>query len=353
MAGRAGRLGYEAEGKAILLAETSFERTQLFRQYVQGQPEAISSSFNPDQPGTWVIRLLAQVRDVPRNAVVNLIANTYGGYLAALQNPAWRDRMANSLERLLNRMIADGLIEQDGDILRLTILGRACGESPLTLESAMRLVELLRRIEPAEATLERLLVLIECLPERDEDYTPQNRGGEPRWQQEAAVRFGSDIGRVLRHIAESDLVYYGRCKRALIVSDWIAGEPTNDIEARYSSNAFVRVGHGDIRGYADGSRFLLESALRIAAIVLERAEDQDAATLLLTRLDLGLPAEALPLTNIGFVLTRGEILSLYRAGHLDRETIAALPVETIIGIIGRRGGELHQAMQPELAGVVV
>ena len=346
MAGRAGRLGFEVEGKAILLADTPMERNQLFRQYVQGQPEVIRSSFNPDQPGTWVIRLLTQVREVPRGAVVDLIANTYGGYLAALQNPAWRDRMVPTLERLLDRMIADGLIEVDGDNLRLTMLGRACGESPLTLESAMRLVELLRRVDPADATLEALLVLVECLPERDDDYTPQTRNGEPRWQQAALGRFGHGVGRALQHRAESDVAFYARCKRALIVSDWIAGEPTNDIEARYSSNAFVRVGHGDIRGYADGSRFLLESALRIAAIVLERAEDQQAAALLLTRLDLGLPAEALPLSALGFPLTRGEILALFRAGYFNREAVAALPADAVSAIIGRRGPELYEAMQP-------
>lgn len=161
MAGRAGRLGFETEGKSILLADTSIERNQIFRKYIQGKPEAITSSFNPKQPGTWIIRLLAQVRSVPREAVIDLIANTYGGYLAALQNPAWRTRMTEILERVLNRMIADGLIDQEGDNLRLTMLGRACGESPLTLESAMRLVELLRQINPADINLENLLVLVE------------------------------------------------------------------------------------------------------------------------------------------------------------------------------------------------
>jgi hypothetical protein len=209
----------------------------------------------------------------------------------------------------------------------------------------MRLVELLRRVDPADATLDALLVLVECLPERDEDYTPQTRNGEPRWQQTALGRFGHGVGRALQHRAESDVAFYARCKRALIVSDWLAGEPINDIEARYSSNAFVRVGHGDIRGYADGSRFLLESALRIAAIVLERAVDQEAAALLLARLDLGLPAEAMPLSALGFPLTRGEILALFHAGHLSKEAVAALPADGVAEIIGRRGRELSEAMR--------
>jgi helicase len=349
MAGRAGRLGYEAQGKAILLADTSIERNQLFRQYVQGQPEAIRSSFNPSEPGTWVIRLLAQVREVPREAVIDLLANTYGGYLAALQSPVWRRSMAVTLEQLLNRMIGDGLLEQNVGNLRLTILGRACGESPFTLESAMRLVELLRRIDPADATLEGLLVLVEALPERDDDYTPQNRNGEPRWQQEAANRFGFGIARALRHNAESDVAFYARCKRALIVSDWIAGRSINEIEAGYTSNAFVRVAHGDIRGYADGSRFLLESALRIAAIVLQLADVENATAILLTRLDLGLPTGALPLNALGFPLTRGEILSLFRAGHSGIATVATLSPETLTALMGRRGNEFHRVLHPELA----
>ena len=347
MAGRAGRLGYEAEGRSVLLAETPMERNQLFRTYVQGTPEAITSSFDSAQPGTWTIRLLAQVREVPRDAVIDLIANTYGGFLAALHYPNWRDRMASSLEQLLNRMIDQGLIDQEGENLRLTMLGRACGESPLALESALRLVEIVRRLTPADATLENLLVLVEVLQERDEDYTPQSgRNGEPRWQQEAIVRFGPIIGRGLAHRAESDSAFYARCKRALIVNDWIAGEPITDIEAHYSANAYSRVGHGDIRGYADGSRFILESALRIAAILLGRAEDEEATALLFTRLDHGLPAEALPLLAGPFTLTRGEALALYRAGHRSFDAISTLGEQALTAIVGRRGSKLLALLNP-------
>lgn len=192
-----------------------------------------------------------------------------------------------------------------------------------------------------------LLVLVEALPERDDDYTPQNRKGEPRWQQEASNRFGFGIARALRHNAESDVAFYARCKRALIVSDWIAGRPINEIEAGYTSNAFVRVAHGDIRGYADGSRFLLESALRIAAIVLQRVGDENATAVLLTRLDLGLPTEALPLSALSFRPTRGEILSLYRAGYVGIATLSTLPLDILTALIGRRGNELHRPLHSE------
>ena len=205
MAGRAGRLGFEDNGKAILLAETGMERESYFRRYIQGQPEPITSSFDARHPGTWVIRLLAQVKAVGRDAMIDLVCNTYGGYLATRADTTWRSRMIVFLESLLGRLIADELyyVEEHGGDLRLTMLGRACGESPLSLESAMRTVELLQKLDRDNVSLESLLVLVEALPERDQDYTPQHKAGEAKQQQDAARRFGSGIARLLRYRAVS------------------------------------------------------------------------------------------------------------------------------------------------------
>ena len=40
------------------------EKRQLLSNYVQGNPEPIRSSFDDVNPGTWVIRLLAQVKSI-------------------------------------------------------------------------------------------------------------------------------------------------------------------------------------------------------------------------------------------------------------------------------------------------
>src|SRR5205814_5917013 len=45
MAGRAGRLGFNEQGKSIIYAETPFERQALYRKYVLGQLESLHSSF--------------------------------------------------------------------------------------------------------------------------------------------------------------------------------------------------------------------------------------------------------------------------------------------------------------------
>jgi replicative superfamily II helicase len=353
MAGRAGRLGYEAQGKSIVLAETPMERGRLFRTYVQGQPEAISSSFDQRNPGTWVVRLLAQVRTVPRAAVMDLISNTYGGYLGLLRDPRWREAMSDRVTQLLDRMIADGLVEEDSEGLRLTSLGRACGESPLSLESSLRLVEVVKRLGDKAAEPEALLVSLEVLQERDEDYTPQAGGknGEGKWQQAAMQRFGFEMAQVLRMRADTDRTFLGRCKRALIVADWIAGVPTGDIEAGYSANAFSRVGHGDIRGFADGSRYLLESAVRIANIVLQHAIDEPALNSLLRRLDLGVPAEMLPMMDLGVEFTRSDLLTLWRVGVTSLDAADARSVDELTTLIGAKGDRLHRLAASQVPAV--
>lgn len=343
MAGRAGRLGYETEGKAMIIADTPSEQHQLFRSYVQGHPEPIHSSFDDADPGTWLIRLLAQVKNVERASVVDLLANTFGGYLATLRDATWSQRMASQLERLMARMIELDFVQEVGGKLQLTMLGRICGESPLSLESSLRAVELIKQLPREHATIENLLTLIEALPERDADFTPQIKGGESRWQHFALQTFPQEVCRGLSLAAGSDREYYGRCKRALIIRDWIGGRPTADIESQYSGNAYSRVGHGDVRGYADGSRFLLEAVLRIAAIIHGLADEPDVTLSMYKRLELGIPAEMLALVHSAAPLSRAEILLFWQQGVMTFTAIAALSQADVQRVVGQRATVLMAA----------
>lgn len=346
MAGRAGRLGYENEGKAIAIADGPYDRERLFRRYIEGAPEALESSFDSHNPGTWVMRLLAQVRTVPRGSVIDLVIDTYGGFLATLRDPRWRNAMAVRIDELLTRMTREGLIDEEVGNLRLSMLGRACGESPLSLESSLRLVEMLHRVGNEGIDLDHLLALTEALPERDEDYTPQNRHGESGWVQNATYRFGNPVTQRLRNRAESDKAFYARCKRALIVAEWISGMSVSEIENGYSTNQFFyRIAHGDIRGFADGVRFLFESVVRIAAIVTGNVPDAAAVESLLKRLDLGVPAEALPLAELPMRLDRGAIMALWHNGLRTPEAIAGADPGLLRRLLGRgRADEVLASM---------
>jgi len=317
MAGRAGRVGYNETGRAIILADTANEQEALFRRYVLGKPEALRSSFDPDHLETWILRLLAQARRVPREEVVRLLASTYGGYVASKGNPGWQSSIAGRLAQLLAQMLRLGLAEEELGFVKLTLLGQACGRSSLSFQSAMRLVSILQALKSQGMTAEKLMVAIQALPELDDVYTPLMKKGqaENKWPQRLQQQFDEPLVRALQAQAHDQLAYCARCKRATILKWWISGVPVDMIEKDATTNPYQgRISSGDIRRFADATRFHLRPAYDIATILLlgtaPPIEEMDS---LLCQLELGLPADCLDLLRLGIPLERGEYLSLRTA----------------------------------------
>jgi len=337
MAGRAGRLGLSEEGRSVLLANSAFERRTLFDKYVLGEPEPIRSSFDPADFDTWIMRLLTQVQEIPKDQAARLLASTYGGYLGGLRDPGWYDEVHDRLDTLLLRMEELDLIEEEEGRVRLSLLGRACGSSGLSFTSAMRLVDLLRRIGGG-LTAGGLMACIQVLSEVG-GYTSVHKTAarEALWQREVSHHYGPEVARVLQRGAKDVPDYRARCKRAAILRAWIDGEPMNDIEERYSVTPFAgNVGPGDVTGFASRTRLYLRAAHGIAdVLLLGEGPDEEAVDVLIQRLEAGLPEGALELMDLPVVLTRGEYLALHNAGHSTTETVMTLPAEDL----GRHVGE--------------
>jgi helicase len=329
MAGRAGRVGFNEQGKAIILADTCNEAVVLYHKYVMGKLDTLSSSFDPELLDTWIIRLLTQVKGVTKDELVGLLANTYGGYIANRANPEWAKRMQLQINAVYARMVALGLLEEEGDVVHLTLLGKVCGQSVLTFTSAMRLVELLKSYQTGELTAENFMALVQALPESDAAYTPMTKRGvsEMSRPREATSRYGSAVVHLLQRFSGGDeFVYYARCKRACILFDWVRGVPVEDIERRYASNNpyYGNISYGDIRRFADLTRFQLRSAHQIASLIFPgQALDEKALDSLLKQLEVGIPVECLSLLELPLRLSRGEYLALNTMGVRNKADLLA------------------------------
>ncbi len=352
MAGRAGRLGLVDRGRSILLAENQVQREHLFRKYVQGMPEPIRSSFDPNDLDTWILRLLAQVKEVPRRAVVTLLANTYAGYLETRSSASWEPQMRGRIESLLEQMLTLELLEEEMGFVRLSLLGRACGKSHIKFRSAMRLVEVLRQQHAgAPLTAETLLALVHTLPECDQAYTPMFRKGqrEAAWQRQVYQQFGRETAGTLRWGAVDSMSYYARCKRVAVLRDWTNGVRISEIENTFTVNPFFRLGAGDIRGFAEFARFHLAAAFEIADVLLlgqgPSGEEVDA---LLTQLEAGIPAGALGLLELPVTLGRGSYLALHRRGLVRPEDVWSLTREQVRNIVGIGPAELLWTARPRV-----
>jgi len=348
MAGRAGRLGYNEKGRSILIADTGMEREQLFRRYVKARPEPIKSSFDPHHTETWLLRLLGQVKRIERANVVTLLASTYGGFLANKANPGWRPQAVVHLNGLLQQMTTLGLLEEEAGYVSLTLLGRACANSSLAFQSAMRLVKILKS-NGAGLTAHQLMGLIQGLPELDDVYTPLIRGkgkkGEPRWIQDVLSEYGNQVASILQTQVESHFHFHARCKRASVVLWYTQGLPMEDIERNASANAFSAVGKGNVLGFVEATRFHLRSAANIVeALLIQNGPNGDDIENVLLQLEFGLPLDHLDLLNVGVPLTRGEYLTLGQHGVKTTESLWATAPSQLQSWLGMpRMRELEKA----------
>ena len=287
---------------------------------------------------TWLLRLLSHVHQVPRKEVAALLANTYGGYLASRADPAWGARTAAELDESLKEMLRLGLLEEEGDRVQLTLLGRACGKSSISFQSCMRLVDVLRFVGTHQLNGEALMALVQVLRESDSGYTPMMRRGtaENVRSSQAAARYGMHIPQVLQRFAEDNFDWLARCKRASILWDWVNGVPAETIEHDYSPNPYQgTVALGDIVKFADTTRFHLRSAYEIASVMMIQGCPDDASLdELLRRLQVGIPATLLDLLVLPVPLSRGAYLALQRYGIVNRAQLSAMPEAKVAEIIG-------------------
>ena len=338
MAGRAGRLGYSEIGKAIILADTPIERAQLFQKYVLGTPEDVTSSFRQRDLPTWTLRLLSQVRGVRASDIPGLLVNTFGGYSASRANPEWAKLVDAEVVALVSRMLQAGLAEQEGELIHLTLLGRACGSSSLSFESSLRLIELMKQLNAAHSHPLQVLGIIQVLDEMDSIYTPVMKRGrsESVRASEVAQRFGQPMAQVLQRYCQDTFQFWARCKRASLLFDWIEGTPVDVLERRFSTTPYQgAIGYGNIIGIADGARFHLRSAHQILSTLFpDQPEFLKSLDELLQRLEFGLPAPVLPLTALRATLTRGQYLALSAAGCSTADDVGKLSREKLTECVG-------------------
>lgn len=349
MAGRAGRLGYNEIGKAIILAETPIERARLFQKYVLGTPEEVKSSFKHGDLPTWVLRLLSHVRGIRETDVPSLLANTFSGYSASLINPRWFQNIQTEIQQLISRMLHANLAILEGDILHLTLLGRACATSSLRFESALRLVELMNRVDISTVRPIHILATVQVLAESDAIYTPVMKRGrsESVRLSEVGSRYGHNMMGALQQYAIDEFCVWQRCKRASILWDWIHGTPVDVLERHYTTTPFQgAMNYGDIIRIVDGTRFHLRSAHQILTVLFpQNSEFLTELDEILTRLEFGLPVEALPLLKLLIPLTRGQYLALHSAGLLTPEEVISQPQHMLTKYIGAVSTELLQPKQ--------
>lgn len=201
----------------------------------------------------------------------------------------------------------------------------------------MRLIEIVRSVSDHLVTGLNLMGLMQGLPAEEMGYTPLQAGNKEAIRVDQAThRFGYEIVRSLQRYAADHLEFYGRCKRAAILCDWISGRKLDEIEADFSTNPYRgKIECGDIRRFADTTRFHLQSASNILTVLLLGKNPQAEIDEVLAQLEIGIPANALDLLRLPISMTRGEYLALINNGILKVAHLWGTSRELLERILGK------------------
>ena len=344
LVGRAGRLGVTARGESYLLATEPMKEYQFWQSYVRGTPENVVSRFLDSQTDirSLVLRVLATVPrlalDGGLNAeeVAEFLESSFGAFQAQRTSPGWswnREGILSAIEQLRSHRL---IVADESGRLSLAELGRLAGEGGVQVESVIRLVECLSALRPEEITDPTLIVAAQYTLELDDVLMPINRKStqkEPTFWAEQLRRQGvpSSLVRALARWADDPHVGTVRAKRAAACLLYVSSQPLGEVERILIQfgGAFQGVA-GAIRSTASRTCDLLRPVARIAEVLHPGLDLGDRLQRLLVRLEVGIPAEAVPLAQYAPLrLGRVEYLALIDAGFcnldaLDRASDEAL-----------------------------
>lgn len=198
------------------------------------------------------------------------------------------------------------------------------------------------------------MALVQALAESSGGYTPLLKKGQKEavWPSKASSRLGSRVIGLLQRYVEDQYDYWARCKRAAILADWISGISRQSIEREYSATPFQgKIGHGDIQRFADATRFHLRAAFHIAAALFpEYGAQGEQVDILIKRLEVGLPTDALTLLELPVSLERGEYLALYQRGVKTVAEVWRLSREDLARSVGRAKAAVLEPKRPPERG---
>ncbi|MGH8003885.1 MAG: DEAD/DEAH box helicase [Limisphaerales bacterium] len=327
MAGRAGRLGLEKEGKAILIARSPLEKELFWQRYVlRGQRSAELPAFE------CTAELILDLVSSGAAAAADEILKNF------LKKPKSRLE-GERLAEILAELEAVGFLKNQRGKLFPSPLGKLAASSGFSVESYCLLYDFLSTA--AELSADRLFDLIYSLDELSEaagrfaslkgSYRRPAAGAAPvstssgNWEEAAAASISAGLAFPARTLFFLSLF-----------EDWKAKIPLREIEAKY------RAGAGDLLLWADGTSWVLETARDLARFLTFPSDWEARLEAMAFEARWGLPARHRALVfAFGEFLFRDQFQILLDFGCLEAEDAA---------LLGR--GKLEELFGAETGGAV-
>lgn len=222
--GRAGRPGYDTEGRALLLARNKENASELIKRYMESKPEPVDSSLGIAP--VLRMHILAFIAEDFLNSLDSMrefLAKTFYGYQYG------NIRHINDvLEDVLADLEKWEFIRLDGNHYTATRLGKRISELYIDPLSAKWIIESLDRKLDAVGILYTIANTLEMRP-----YVRATEEAESMY-----VHYRHMNKSIVMDYEESEMGYYdpiGAFSTALMLNDWISEISEDELIKRYST----------------------------------------------------------------------------------------------------------------------
>ena len=333
MTGRAGRLGCGGDrpGRAVVMAESSFDSEVLWEAYIAPtQPAPIQSAWASLPETDWVLHMIVcglvrRESDLGRVFNCTLYARLCREFVAGSDDSV---RFASALTELCEQ----GLIERHDDgLLVATALGSAAAGAGLSVAGTRHYLQILRDYDLPETMFGWTCVALSsaewALPPAMLSWYEQLNNAPVRMLYE---RFDHSLEEVVQLLPANhrrqSLTYRtaASLKAALLLDQWCRLVPVQKLEERFHLHL------GQIQQLGRTAAHLVAALARLMAALDRDSEKPGLLSQHAFSLRTGLPAGYQPLHGrLGNVLGRSDFLRLHDSGVESLEELAVFNEEQL------------------------
>jgi helicase len=332
-AGRSGRLGYDKEGEAVIIANYPDEFRKLWERYIEGEIEEVESKLSVEPIlRSQILSLIAtEIND--KNELIEFFKGTF--FFHQYKSISV---LKEKIEKIIDLLEDWNFVEINGNEIHATKLGKRVAQLYIDPLTAHNFVEFLREFGGLEdkeiGTLQAVCYTLEMMP-----YPRIRRKEEGRILSEySSVKRIADI-----YSCEYEEEFLQALKLAVCLKDWINEINEDEILSNFS------IPPGELRGRIERAKWLIYSLHEIGKIIKMKKEDLNEIKKMEIRTTYGVKEEIIPLVllpGIGRVkgrrLYNNNIKSIVDIKNTNPEKLSKLigktTAENLLKFLGAPGG---------------
>ncbi len=321
MSGRAGRFGLQEDfGRAIVIAQNSFQFDCLWEEYVEGRESSIASQLSKKDQADVILDLVASGSAVTLAQLEQAINSGLSGRFI----PHLREKLENTLQELEDQEI----LIRKGECYSPTRLGIICAHKGISVQTGLSVKKRIRASTDQDP-FSWFYAVLDTKDGRDGYVNLSFREQQNQTYERALIeRFGNSTApEEIRNLLERNTVLSSGetrlVKMCCLLAEWIESTSTLDLEGKYLCRS------GQIEQIAKRTGWLLDSAWGLARAMKSPRRLAQFLRKLSLRVDFGVEESGIALARLRVPgLGRDYIRRLSLAGLADVRKLRSIdPVE--------------------------